>query len=382
MGSPLFADVLTVDSARANSLEQFYTGLFDRQPNVRTAGIGVIKADRLVWSGYYGESSPGVPASSQTLFNIASITKTVTAETVLRLVEAGQITLNEPMSPFWIDPDLLMDPRHQHLTPRIALTHTTGFSNWRSHESDNRLRLNHDPGTAYGYSGEGYEYLARFVEKKLGRRFPDIVRSLVFRPIGMSTASFGGPEDLRNMTTPVASDGSFSKKYRSQCTPIYDRCLDKEEYSAADDMVVTVQDYAAFLISVMASDGYGPTIAKDRSRVQSEKDRPVVHCQSLPPEQCPTAQGYGLGWEVLDYAGSKIVGHGGSDWSDLSIAYFYEGTQDGLIVFLNGRTLHALEVMPDAIEAIDPASPMAGQYRGWLRFERKRLETELSESSY
>ena len=42
------------------------------------------------------------------------------------------------------------------LTPRILLTHTSGFANFRWLEEDRRLRFHHDPGSRYGYSGEGF----------------------------------------------------------------------------------------------------------------------------------------------------------------------------------------------------------------------------------
>jgi CubicO group peptidase (beta-lactamase class C family) len=54
---------------------------------IATAGAALIRNGRIVWTGYYGEQAPGVPASRETLFNTASIAKTVTADTVLRLAD-------------------------------------------------------------------------------------------------------------------------------------------------------------------------------------------------------------------------------------------------------------------------------------------------------
>jgi CubicO group peptidase (beta-lactamase class C family) len=72
---------------------------------------------------------PGVGASGKTLYNMASLTKPVTAETVLRLTSAGKISLDESMSPFWLDPDIQSDPWSKLLTPRLCLSHQTGFAN-------------------------------------------------------------------------------------------------------------------------------------------------------------------------------------------------------------------------------------------------------------
>jgi CubicO group peptidase (beta-lactamase class C family) len=112
-----------------------------QENKVNTAGIGVIKNGRLAFSGYYGEQAPGIPASESTRFNIASITKVVTAETILKLVDEGRISLDEPMSTYWIDPDIAGDVRHKTLTPRIALNHTTGFPNWRYSQTPQAIPL-------------------------------------------------------------------------------------------------------------------------------------------------------------------------------------------------------------------------------------------------
>ena len=73
----------------------------------------------------------GVPATTRTLYNVASLSKPIFAETIHRLAAAGRLSLDEPMSAYWVDPDVANDPRHERLTPRIALSHRTGFKNWR-----------------------------------------------------------------------------------------------------------------------------------------------------------------------------------------------------------------------------------------------------------
>ena len=65
---------------------------------VNTAGVAVIRDGEIAWSNHYGQQSPGVEASPDTLFHIASITKTIVAETVLRLVAEGRLSLDESMS--------------------------------------------------------------------------------------------------------------------------------------------------------------------------------------------------------------------------------------------------------------------------------------------
>ncbi|WP_282295148.1 serine hydrolase domain-containing protein [Stenotrophomonas sp. PS02289] len=109
-----------------------------REHRIITAGFGVIRGGELVWSHYAGEESPGVAASAQTRFNVASLTKPVVAETVLRLADSGQLNLDEPLSNYWVDPDVAHDPLRHALTARQALNHTSGFPNWRFFRADRK----------------------------------------------------------------------------------------------------------------------------------------------------------------------------------------------------------------------------------------------------
>lgn len=330
---------------------------------INTAGVAVIRNGKIAWAGYYGEQAPGVPASPETLFNVASVTKVVTAETILRLVDAGKLSLDESMAPHWVDPDIADDPRHEQLTPRIALNHTTGLPNWRFMLPDRKLKFLHDPGTTYGYSGEGYEYLATYAEKKFDRDFGELVRETVLEPIGIPGAAYTIREvTFGNLAQARGEDGEFNGHY---CRP-NGWCRKPGTYSAADDMAITVEDYAKFMTAVMNADGYGGEIERDRNRVQSEKaDQAIVLCDQVAEKLCPEKQGYGLGWQVLDYGDYKLLTHGGSDWSELALTYFYTDSKDGLVIFFNAPTIRGLAAMPDAIATIDPDSPMKNLYKRW-----------------
>ena len=102
-------------------------------------GITIIKANEITWMGTFGEQAPGVAATSTTMFNVASLAKPITAEVAMRLISAGKISLDESISDAWIDPDIANDPRHKKLTPRLLLSHQTGFPNWRFQNKDKKL---------------------------------------------------------------------------------------------------------------------------------------------------------------------------------------------------------------------------------------------------
>jgi CubicO group peptidase (beta-lactamase class C family) len=114
------AEIAAIDGPRAAQLDSLFPTMLARH-GVVTAGVGVLRNGRLVWTGDYGEQAPGLSASRSTLFNVGSIAKTVVAETILRMAAAGKLSLDEPMAAHWIDRDVAADPRHRALTPRMVL---------------------------------------------------------------------------------------------------------------------------------------------------------------------------------------------------------------------------------------------------------------------
>lgn len=376
-GTTLAACVLVVTGLSAGSAiaapqdlaaspnEAAIVDILDRN-GIVTAGMGVIRDGTLVWEQYFGEQSPGVPATAGTRFNVASVTKTVTAETVLRLTAQGRISLDEPMAAYWTDPQIAEDPRRLELTPRMALNHTTGFPNWRFLVRGGRLGFEHAPGQQYGYSGEGMEYVARFAARKLDRTFPELVEETVFGPLGMDDTSL--VVDRAGATSVALSHDDAGGIRQPWCRPEgAGYCRPEGSYSAADDMVTTVRDYAVFLRAVVDGQGYGEAIAADRDRVQTDKgDQSVIDCAVAPTSLCPDEQGYGLGFNILRYGDTVFIGHGGADWSELAIVYVSRPTRDGVIIFLNAPNSRALAAMPEVLAQIDPASPFLPEYRRWL----------------
>ena len=334
---------------------------------VLTAGAAVIEDGRVVWTCTAGEERPGVPASAATRFSAASITKVVAAEAVLRLAADERLSLDEPMAPYWVDPDVADDPRHESLTPRLALTHATGFPNWRFFVEGGRLAFVRDPGTGFGYSGEGFDYIARFLERKTGRGFYDLVQEVVFDPVGMASATMVPyASDTTHFVQAVDEDG---RAYAPWCRP-GGYCTPEGHVSAAHGLRVTVGDLAAFLVSVAENDGYGSALAADRDRVQTSvvEEDAAVDCSTAEP--CPEAQGYGLGWRVLDLGNDRLLFHGGSDWSEVAVAAVSPVTGDGLVVLLNAPNVRAARAMPEVLELIAPDSPLVAHY------ERRRQRAD------
>lgn len=107
------------------------------------------------------------------LMNGASLVKPVVAQAALEIID----DLDEPV---------LGD-----ITVRHVLTHTTGLPNWRPGKSLEPLR---SPGVQWGYSGEGFVLLQRYLERRTGQSLDDLVDAHVFAPLGMGDSRLDDPE--------------------------------------------------------------------------------------------------------------------------------------------------------------------------------------------
>ncbi|GAB4186294.1 MAG: hypothetical protein Tsb002_10650 [Wenzhouxiangellaceae bacterium] len=358
-------DIEEISNRRAAELDKAFAELVEKH-KINTAAVAVIKNSEIVWQSQYGYQSPGIPATEDTLFDIASLTKTVTAETILRLVAQGRLSLDESIEPYWVDSDLEGEPLLGQLTPRMLLSHTSGFMNWRFFAEDGRLDFVNPPGTVFGYSGEGYEYLAKYAENKTGVPFEELVQATIFDPLDMQSASISvREENFDRIAKPFDENGNF---YGYYCIP-EGYCRQEGSYSAAASLVVTVADYARFLISAMNGEVLTAELLNDRNTMHgvqfTEKD---IVCDELSQILCPTKLGYGLGWAISELKDDKLIGHRGTNWTVVSLAYYYQNSGDGLVVFFNAPNKAGLAGMIDALELLDPDSPEIHGYR--LRLAR------------
>lgn len=285
---------------------------------VTSVSFALIEDGRLKSANAVGEARKGVPATPGTYYNIASLAKPLSAEVALQLVALGKISLDENMSRYWTDPDIAKDPRRNLLTPRIALSHQTGFPNWRNGE----LRFERDPGQSFGYSGEGYEYLARFIHKKTGKTIDAWAGQLVFAPAAMRNTSYTGQSWLKDgMALPHDAKGV-------ELAP-----QTRDTALASDDVYSTPGDYAQFMLGVMNGRGLSPALATDRSNVST--DRRAELCSKLAKEDCPTQAGMGLGWESFLIGGKRYLMHTGADEGTFTFSYFSPDTRSGAVIFTN-----------------------------------------------
>lgn len=342
------AALLTTPATARDPRDDAIAALAREHP--RTAiGAALIRNGRVLWTGVAGAQTDKQPATRDTLFNIASMTKPVTAELVMRLAQAGRIGLDEPMAAVWMDPDIAGDVRARRLTPRLALSHQTGLPNWRP--ENRRLVFAREPGTGYIYSGEGLELVARFAARKLRTEFEDLADAHLFRPMSLTRIAYTWrPWMEGRVAVPANGNG-----YPGTAGPHpYGHWL------AADDIYTTVGDYAAFIAGVARGDGLSVKLSAERLRPQIA----MPGC-AKPVAGCPDSVAMGLGWQILRFGKRRMVLHDGGDPGVSAIAYFDADTRDGALVFLSGEGDAPLALQ--VIDAVDPQSLVASGYRAMMK---------------
>lgn len=315
-----------------------------RDSDVPSLAVAYIEGGKVAWTAVYGEQSPGVAATERTLYNMASLTKPITAETVLRLASAGKLALDESMSPFWVDPDIKDDPWSKLLTPRLCLSHQTGFANWRR-MTGGVLKIRWKPGTQTGYSGEGYNYVGRFTERKLARPFDALAEEMVFDAIGMKETSY---------TTKDWYSGRLAVPHGPKGEQTVDPIA--ATWNGADLLRTTIGDYAKFVVSVMHEEGLNSAIAAEQATMTRDIVKPEdleKACREAGEEgHCTVTAGMGLGWEVETVNGVTIMDHDGSDWGVRTLALFVPSQGMGVVVFTNGE--NGMQVIRKVVEVLYP----------------------------
>jgi CubicO group peptidase (beta-lactamase class C family) len=185
--------------------------------------IAVVANGRLVSAQAFGaRNATGEPLTPDTIMYGASLTKAVVGYTVAMLAREGRVSLDRPIAAMLprsipdygnLDAygnwgDLAGDDRWRAITPRHVLTHATGFANFAFLEPDGRLRFHADPGTRYGYSGEGMMLLQFGLERGLGLDLQREVQARVFAPAGaVRTSLIWRPDFAANLADGWNAEG-------------------------------------------------------------------------------------------------------------------------------------------------------------------------------
>jgi CubicO group peptidase (beta-lactamase class C family) len=234
--------------------------------------VAVIEDGKVVFVRAYGlRNAKGDPLEDATVMYGASITKSVFAYTVMQLIDEGKIDLDKPIAAMLPRPlpeygnldaygnwgDLAADERWRKITPRMILTHSTGFANFSYLEPDGKLRFHFDPGARYAYSGEGIILLQFAIEKGLGLDLGAEMQRRVFDRFGMAnTSMIWRPDFAKNLADGWQRDGAGEP---------HD---ERSRVRAAGSMDTSIADLARFAAGFMRGEGLSAKARAEMVRPQ------------------------------------------------------------------------------------------------------------------
>jgi CubicO group peptidase (beta-lactamase class C family) len=226
---------------RLTQLDSVIPVLMDRG-DVTGMSIAITADTGLRWVRGYGvrNRESQEPVEATTVFEAASLSKPVFAYAVLQLVDQGVLDLDTPIADYFEYDAITHDERYRLITPRMVLTHSPGLPNWRPRGG--QLTIDRDPGTEFSYSGEGFVYLQLAAMNLTGEPLDQLVRRLVFEPLGMTSSSYLWQEQFEDVIAmPHGSDGEVLRKNKPQAG----------RGNAAASLHTTAPDFARFIMAVM-----------------------------------------------------------------------------------------------------------------------------------
>jgi CubicO group peptidase (beta-lactamase class C family) len=192
-------------AAEIRQLEQFIETKM-RETQMPGLSVAIVKDD-FVWSrGFgYADIENQVPATAESSYRMASVTKPMTAVGVMKLVEQGKIDLDAEVQKY-----VPYFPKKAYpVTVRQLLGHLGGISHYKDYMVEGRIRepkttreaiavfegwdLIAEPGTRYSYSSYGFNLLGAVIEGASGRPYGDFMRDEVWKPLGMTATRMDDP---------------------------------------------------------------------------------------------------------------------------------------------------------------------------------------------
>ncbi|HEX6159066.1 MAG TPA: serine hydrolase [Thermoanaerobaculia bacterium] len=294
---PLVFLVAACTSTNANRVRSFERDADEIRHALHIPGLSaaILENQKVLWTrGFgYADLENKVPATPDTLYSIASVTKTFGSTLLMQLVEKGEVALEEPITRYLPSryAPAITDERVQI---RHILSHTSGGT----------------PGQEFSYDGSLYDTITGVIEKKYGAPFADVITRQILDPLQMTGSVPGhnvieNPERARRYAPALARLARPYALYGNGETVA--ATYPSKDIGASAGLLSTVRDLAKY------------DAALDRHVLLQPKTQQLAWTPFLSNAGKPLP--YGLGWFVEDYRGERLVWHSGNWGSGFSALY-------------------------------------------------------------
>lgn len=310
----------------------------------------VTKYDQIIYRGAFGYADfrSKDTLNTNTIFQLASVSKQFTAMAIMMLKEQGKLQYDDSLQVY------IPDFPYKGITVRQLLTHRSGLPNytyfsdelWPDRKVDlknedvlqmmalHQPKIYYQPDRTFSYSNTGYALLASVVEKASGKSFPDFMRKNIFEPLKM-TNTYMFSHELVEQKDKVAAGHIGGRRKR---LPDYQDTVlgDKGMYSTVEDLYKWDQAlYTQRLVSKETlEEAFTPT-GKVNKRNES----------------------YGFGWRLKQVeSGDTVIYHGGL-WHGYNTYYLRNPKDHSAIIVLSNLTNGSLSHIKDVRNFLYPAQP-------------------------
>lgn len=320
----LFLLLLASASVSADAVDRVVRERMQER-NIPGAAVAVIRKDKVEKLKSYGLASLEFqsPVTPDSVFEIGSVSKQMTAAGILLLVQDGKVRLDEKISAY-----LPGTPESWgNVTVRHLLTHTSGIKSYTGlsgFELSRRLSmeqfikqlaehpLEFTPGEKNIYSNSGFNLLAYIIETQSGKKYMDFMHERIFRPLGMNRTGDRDPQFI----IPLRVSG-----YEWRIDRYNGRDGNLTDLMGAGSITSTIEDMIKWERALR-----GDVLL--RSETKREMWTPFTFNNG-------ERSVYGLGWRISDVRGHKLIGHTGQTAGFGSAIFRYVDQDVTVIVLTN-----------------------------------------------
>lgn len=299
------------------------------------------------------------PVDADTLFRIASVSKTFAGAVTAKLVHDRKQSWDTPIVSILPQYSIGTQDSSREMTLRHVLSHSTGlmphaYSNMldsgvayeKIQEKFREIPTVCPPGRCYGYQNVVFSLVSDVVEVSEHESYEQYVQERIFNPLGMHTASVGlsGYTDSLNVSSAHQFGGETWRIARTNAA-YYSVGPAAGVNASVQDMIIWAQANLGAFPEVMPSD------------VLSEQQTPTVETpRGSYFNRWPRLDKawYGLGWRIFDYAGVRVIHHGGGVRGFRSELVLVPSLDIAMVVLFNGETSLANDVVPHFLDNILP----------------------------
>lgn len=344
-----------------NQLEQLIPKLM-KDGDVPGLSVAIVRNGEVFWRRGFGVKNAETkePVTDDTVFEAASLSKTVFAYAVLKMVEDGKLDLDVPLSKYLPAPYIESDERLNQITVRRVLSHTTGLPNWRPNGKP--LQIHFTPGERFSYSGEGFVYLQKVIEQLSGLALDDFMKKTVFEPLGMTNSSYVWQQRYDSMKA-YAHNSAGNLAGRGK----------PSEANAAASLHTTALDYAKLVAAILRRKGIKEATVREMLRPQVKVNEACAVCFNRADSgKLSDSISWGLGWGIENTANGNSFWHWGDNGNVKSYVVAFDKSKTGAVIFSNSA--NGLSI---ADEIVKNAVGVKQTTLAWLDYEPYNSPTKV-----